>query len=418
MPMRPTSIVTSFIITIAVFGLFPHLTGAIGISPAVIEVENMVPHMQTTKEIWFSRGDAEQTEMLDVTFSGPAANYITPTEADSVLTFPAGEKMLKYPITIHTDNLASGQYEVVLTVTPHIDPAATAAAGSTQVLAGAEGLIRFTVTGSTTTDQYVIDQVQLLASVTGEPLKLIYYLDNKTNLDIKPNSIQLTATSLQTGQATELIVSSSDIPTVPALTAGGVTLELAWDLPADDYIVNVTFHDQTDAVVGTVSQIPVTLVSAEALAQSPVLVDAQQNTTALQAGQGILEVALTFENQDNLSNTVTPMVDIYRDGRFITTLEADPLALPPNGQAQSIIRFQPRRFGRYTTQAYGIFSAKRTNSVDARFTVYALWPIVSASIGGSTLLVVLALLMYRALIRKRSVNTSVKRSPPPPKKRQ
>lgn len=391
--------------------IWPRASQAVGISPAVIVVDNMVPQMQTTKEIWFTRSDASQTETLEVTLTGPAADYVIPEQSTSTITFPAGQQMLLYPITIQTDNLNSGTYEATLTVTPQ----ATAAAGATpapttQLLAGAQANIRFTITTSTV-EQFQIDTIAIHDSEVGAPLTMSYHMRNNSNVAAKPAQI-----TLQIMPDYTTTITDQDIPTVAAQTEDTVTVTTTWPLPVGTYQVDLNFVDHTGTTVATATKLPLEIFPSGTLAQRITIADVQQNVHTVAVNQGVLTMAMTFSNGGSTATTVTPIIDIYRGSRLVDTVTGEAVVVPANASAQSTVAFRPTRFGYFSATVYGLFGPKRTNTVSATFTAYAIWPIISASLGASALGMFIGLVLYRYFTRKRSTNTSIKRSPPPPKK--
>lgn len=225
--------------------LAPSTGFAMGISPALVSVENMLPDQTVSKSVQLSRANPYETINATVAVTGEAADAIELTN-DGVVELPQGEQIVEYAFTINTEGLTPGNYSAALTVNPVADDED---ATTTYVLAGVQGEIQFTVTDEEIAS-YTIQEIQFSKTGNNQPAEFTYLMVNTGNTATRPAKIDvaLTDENNAANSFTET-VSSSALPLVPAFQQQSVDVVTSLSLSASLYSTEVTFYSDDTSVV-------------------------------------------------------------------------------------------------------------------------------------------------------------------------
>lgn len=176
---------------IGVFALFagvaffaPSSASAIGISPALLTVEDIQPNTEVTKELNVSRGDASEAEIIRVTVVGASSQYIELVSDE--IDMPAGTSTEVIPFIIKPGSLAAGTYSVTMTVHPRLaDNLFEGASAGSAITSGAQAQVQFIITNEEV-ESYTIQEVTMKESEENQVVGFSYLMVNTGNVDTHP----------------------------------------------------------------------------------------------------------------------------------------------------------------------------------------------------------------------------------------
>lgn len=217
---------------------------AIGLSPAILEVNDLLSTNSVERNFWFSRSATNKAESLKIIITGQGAAAIS-LPRGSELTLPVGQDSVAYPIIINGQGLALGDYEARLVVEPL--GSETPESGS-NITVGSSGTIKFNITDELKKD-WEITSVNIEDAIAEAPVNLRYTLRNNGNVEAKPEAIIFQATNIddQTSIITEEISADQLTATAP-FSESSFVLPLASQFPQGFYSIQLSFF-QDDQVI-------------------------------------------------------------------------------------------------------------------------------------------------------------------------
>lgn len=237
-----------FAITLAFTGVWfispTPVQAGLGVSPAVIEVRDILAGTQVTKTFILSRSNPITADKVKVMISGSAAPFIT---GASEVVLPQGKQQTPYPFTIATAGLATNEeYEATISFSFGDDE--ISANMSARAFPAIKATIRFTVTNDIR-QEFMIKQVIIQTSEEGQPLGFSYFMINTGNVDVRPTRIDLTITDQTNLKSvyTETILGETLVP-VKAFSEKDITLFTKAKLASGRYWADFTFYDGDDVV--------------------------------------------------------------------------------------------------------------------------------------------------------------------------
>ncbi len=381
---------------------------AIGISPNLIEVNDVTNQSRITKQVILTRLNPAKTEYFAVSKEGTGARYIV-LQSDTV-ALPQGEQKVPIFFTIQPISAPQGTYEVRLTFVPtQPKDNATKLGGSTAgmtVLVGASARVVFSVTNKEIREFEIV-------SVTPSPLEegqqavMSFLLRNKGNVDARPDRIELTLidetdrthviTDQVEGDALTLVSAGAEEQVVVAFTK---TLEQGTYQGSIRFVVDgATVYEKQDMSIVVYPQ--------GTLSQSAKVVALTVNKTTFAQGE-LVKFDGVLENTGESSLEGVLYVNLMRGSAIVDLLKSEKKVLPARKQGAFSLTFKPEQGGTYTAEAYFEYGAQRTPSEKLSFTVQGgnfmliLMVLVGIAMGGA----VLVMWMYKK--KQRSIYIDVK----------
>lgn len=245
----------AFLLVNAIF-LFPSVTQAFGLSPALTEIPDMRADSRAERTVYFSRADADAEETIDITFTGESADAlhaVTPIP----LTFPVGEQTVPFTFAVEPIGFAVGGH------TAHINAfmRGGVGAGGSSVAPGLQAQVQFTVVEEDV-ERMLVDSVSVTpTNENGLLFALSYIVINTGNVTTRPASIQITVRERQSSTVVhEESIRGDEIPSVDPFSEKRITHVFDTEVPHGAYDASVTF---TDADGNMLYTSPVLTVTAQ-----------------------------------------------------------------------------------------------------------------------------------------------------------
>ena len=173
-------------------GLFPCVGQAFGVSPAVVEINDLLSESSAEATIYISRTNPSTTDTVTVTVSGTGAAAVV--LSDTTITLPQGEVSVPFTFSIQPVDLVAGAYTVAMTFL-YQQADATVVTSAMGVQSGIEASIQFSVTNDQITNLSV-SGIEITQADTALP-HLKYVLTNTGNTAAGPTSLSLQYTDNQ-----------------------------------------------------------------------------------------------------------------------------------------------------------------------------------------------------------------------------
>lgn len=216
----------------------------LGVSPSVIEINDILAGAQATKKFVLSRSDPFMADRVKIVIDGPAASSI---EGESEIILPRGSQQVEYTFTIETAGLLKNKdYEAVILFSfiKEGDEAELLAAAFPSISVA----VHFSVTDEIQ-EEFMIKQVIIKSSEEMQPLGFSYFLINSGNVGARPSKIEIAITD-QTNPENiyrETILGDT-LASVAAFSEKNVNLLTQAKLKNGRYWVDFTFYDGDEVV--------------------------------------------------------------------------------------------------------------------------------------------------------------------------
>jgi hypothetical protein len=228
---------------VCAIGCAPYMAQAFGVSPAVVEVNNLLPTSSAATTVYFSRANPDTADTVEITVSGTGATALM--LPDSTVTLPIGETSVPLTFTIQPLGLAPGDYTATMTFIYITDD--SAAVDGMSIQSGVESTVQFSVTDDLVT-QLAIDGIELVQP-DGDPAYLQYTVMNSGNTIAGPTSVTIDYTdNTATTVATE-VLPLDQLTAVPPFSSQTKTVPLNNDLGAGLYTISATFYGQDNTIL-------------------------------------------------------------------------------------------------------------------------------------------------------------------------
>jgi len=213
-------------------GFYPRsVSAAVGISPGSIEVGSILSGTIASKSISISRTNTETDTRVMIQVSGPQKDAIL---GASEMILPKGEQEVPYYFIISSSGLPKDE-DLSATLTFLFMPDQPNESGSSIVLSLA-GKVNFRVTDQRM-EEIEIKQLNFKSTSDGE-IELYYFLQNKGNVESRPDSITITLTNRETLKvAQEITIRKEEIPLAPAHSEQNIVFDLEHALASGLYYV-------------------------------------------------------------------------------------------------------------------------------------------------------------------------------------
>lgn len=235
--------VLSIIIFVSIFAPIRAEAG-LGVSPAAIINERLVPGSVATAVLTVSRSNSDVATTVHVDTNFLAGNWITSAKGKDI-AWPKGERQLLIPLTIVVPtNVSFGTYGGDISVT-EINSQKDERY-STQTVLGAAVLVQLTVSNTAVTD-FMIPAITIPEATAPHlwvkwkipgSLPIILTVQNTGNTPTRPTKVQLDLYD-QTEKKVLQKIEIAAIPDVPAFSTKEIALNLPHNMLMGEYVVNV-----------------------------------------------------------------------------------------------------------------------------------------------------------------------------------
>ena len=355
-------------IILAIIILFtPEVALAVGISPPVVNVENVSKHTpyKVTIKIFNDQQDKDKDLNLKVTPHGESSKYLT---FDDKFTVNAQTNPSEYTFYIDAKTAAQGNYETILTFTNDQKAETTNTKNSTKkkttsnqvsIIQGASLIIRFKITGDEIVSYELLDS-QLLDTETNLPLYINYTLKNTGNVDWKPSKIILTINDTDDDTKFEIFEITND--KIPLLNPGEITenkIELPHRLLTGKYTSTLKFFDKSNNDIGAIQTKTFNIFPPNTLKQKGDLIDLNTIKTNYKPSE-LIKLNAIFLNNGNIPVTGVLITEIYKDDEIIDIIKGEQLNINSKNQAHFSEIIKLSKIGKYKISSYIEYGNKKT----------------------------------------------------------
>lgn len=236
---------------------------AIGITPALIEVNDLLPSSEVEDVIYVSRANPKTTNSISITLTGSGAEAIQ-IEHPNQFELPQGVQNTPLPFIISPQGFLPGTYEVFLTVQL---TASDESANGSSVLTGSQARIVFSVT-TEATQSITIEQVAIQDAVADVPLNLTFQAANAGNTETSFKFLHLTITDNSSDQTWEETLDANNLGTLPPFSVQQLVLPTQVKLPKGSYTASVSLDELAGSQISS-SPFTFTVASAQATGLTP-----------------------------------------------------------------------------------------------------------------------------------------------------
>ena len=220
----------------------PQTSFALGISPASIEVFDLLPDNVITRTLTISRGEDSKQENLIVNVQGSGTEAIFFPKGNE-LTFEEGEKIIVRNFEIRPADFSQGSYEAEM----HVVYSDNNDEAGIPVNFGVESAVKFTVTDEEKVN-FKVENVQIGKQYTSDPLSLSYVFDNQGNTEAGVSKIEIRALDASGKVITNKTI-KDDIAMTAPFSREKQEIETKFSLEEGNYRLEVSFLDSQDGEV-------------------------------------------------------------------------------------------------------------------------------------------------------------------------
>ncbi len=220
------------------FSLLPQAAHAFGVSPATIQVDNLLPGSKTKQVLSVSHTDILQSSIFDVAVNGTGGVYIELLSKEA--TIPAGQQRIDFPFTIVIpEAVTSGSYNADISFIVRTPTQEKDSGSGLTLRQGVVVSVGFSVTQEQQST-FTIRDTGFEVTNTKEPVNFYYRLVNDGNISSGPDRAVIVLTPVgQTGEKKE--VSVQNLPLVEPKQTEMVRTHLFDSLSAGRYAVHISF---------------------------------------------------------------------------------------------------------------------------------------------------------------------------------
>ncbi len=227
--------------------LWPRAAGAIGVSPSVTVLTDVINGTRWERKIQLSRSGASEAQVFSVTVEGEGAQYIELPQA--TVTMAVGQKTAEVAFVLAPRSAANGQHTAILRL---LGAAAASAGGGGQeqqvganvgIMTGVIAQIKFSVSDNQI-KAWSISQAYVEETEVGVPLLLTFMFENTGNVDARPDKIVVRLTDV-TDPAHEInqTISGADLAYTGPQARQSLKALVTELIPQGDYNVTALFYD-------------------------------------------------------------------------------------------------------------------------------------------------------------------------------
>src|SRR3989338_5855802 len=229
---------TSSLTLLLFFALLPGTAHAFGVSPATIEVNDILPGSSIQRVVSVSHTTPQISTAYDVAVNGTGAPFIQLSSSEVVI--PQGEREVVFPFSIVIpESVTGGAFKADISFIGRMSPQDNTSTGGLILRQGVVISVNFSVTKQQNTT-FTIRDIGFEANTSKEPVIFYYRLVNDGNTAAGPDSATVVLTPVgQMGEQKEITI--RDLPLVGPKQTEVVRSEILPSLSTGRYAVHVSF---------------------------------------------------------------------------------------------------------------------------------------------------------------------------------
>ena len=376
----------------------PTYSDAVGISPPVIEAQNILKGAEQVKTILLFRDGGTIGDVhLKIAPRGTYAHYIS---ADTEVIIPDGKDYTEFNFTINPKDAALGSYEARLNIM-EVSGASEALSGDNEVaiIKGATAIVRFQVTGEQILD-YKVNNLNIYDSEIGMPLSVEYTVNNSGNVEWRPDKIILNINDAEFGDTyLTLDVPNEYIPFAPAGGIKTVKFSTDHDLKIGAYRADAIFFYENEKVAELKSQ-KFNIFPLGTMQQTGEITNFYTNKQGYDLGEKI-KLSAIFKNEGGTTIKGVLVTELSRDGSIEDIKRSNEFAVDKNKEIEVNEFFDIFKAGEYQIKGYIEYGGRKTGSKSTAFKVVGSTISIKKSAGilsGVIGVIFLITLLYKKIL--------------------
>jgi len=232
-------LVEQSVLALLSLSIFSSTTFAIGVSPAIIEVLDIMQENQVSRILFLSRSDSSKEEAYNLTLSGEGSETIS-LENTHIL-FQKGETRVQVPFTISPEKSTPGEYNVKIQI--NLDSTQESSESQIVVSSGVYVDIKFTVTLNEI-EKGEVQMGNMEETYEGDKLSFYYIWMNTGNVAGSPEKIDLSLIDTTTGVEYEESILAQNLISVPPFSQENCLAKTSITPPTGVYNLTIVFYDK------------------------------------------------------------------------------------------------------------------------------------------------------------------------------
>ncbi|MDP2629815.1 MAG: hypothetical protein Q8P56_00210 [Candidatus Uhrbacteria bacterium] len=389
---------------LGLLALMPSPSSALGISPGSIVEDRIPQNFELKREFFLTRGNPSEDEKAKITVSGSAAQNIELLTNGDTIDLPKGRNAVAIPFKIKTGTLGADTYKAQLTVTvmPRAAEDGSTSGYGSQVLSGATGLIRFTVS-TDAVEAFTIDTVYIQESEVDQPIGFSFRLSNQGTASVRPEKIELAF--LQNEDSKEVYKETIDkeqlAPVPPLETQQVNVITMASSLPPGNYRGVFSFYSKEKLVLRDESVI-FRIYPQGVLSQQGELITIKTEKAAYEPGESIKFIG-EFSNTGDIGLAAMLNLEIFSGSKRIEALTSKEVFVPKKQTTEFELFYQQEEGGTYSARGYTSFGAKKSNTQEITFTIKEFPVLLAVGVGVGILIIISCILLFIKKRRQKAV---------------
>ena len=401
---------------VSLLGLAPLSANAMGISPALWRLGGILPNTSISRTVYLTRSDPSEDELGQVFVYGPAAKYVR-LPNKGIVKLPKGTYNTKYEFFVEPGTLGAGDYEAKIRVAPYIPPRGTNEPGGAGVIAGAQAVLRFSVT-TTAAESYSVSNSAVNSTEEDQILDFSFLFHNTGNVDARPTKIEVTIHDNDDPSFVyEEEIPAANLKITKALTTEPYDVPTKAKLGVGKYTMEIEYY-QGNLPVAKSNVLPFNVYPRGSLAQKGELMAFTSNKKAYDNGEFAVFKG-TFSNSGKVGLTATLTINISRGSQVVEVLSTDPTFVPVGQSFVFEKSYRLQDSGSYSAVASVSFLPYQSRQLRVNFTVGSKLSLVW-TLPLLALILILIILLIWFIARRRSRElppyqpTSLPPTSPPP----
>ncbi len=341
-----------------VFILLACNASAIGVSPPRILLEDIPKGYVLEKSVLLS--GIQKQSMITILFSGEGSEWVESKLGNSFVKQDNNDLELPFIITI-PEKAPNGEYDASAQIIVSSDKKAVEP-NSAAISSGLMVNIRFTVSGKEVR-RYSITNVQIPNTEAGLPTAVIMKINNKGNVLIKPDEVNITIKDKEKRIITSSI--TKDITSVEPYTAGESIASFDLDLAPEFYFADVDIH--TDEGIKRIENLPFNVFHRGALKADGEFIKLEVPGNV----ERIAKIDAYFTNKGEIDMHSVLKAEVYRKDSLIDIIESEPAFVRKGDTKIFTYYYKVPKSCEYTIKARIEFLGKSTDTKQATFTATA-----------------------------------------------